>query len=154
MCGFYTCGWQLTAILSDDTSTINAQPAALLFAKHKLYRYKGAKSSTELLAFVRKALDGELQGEQIPPERSFLDKLLGVPGWSRWQLTFHLRSESSWALTCPTQALGAFHGAGRALKSRSPQCKKRSWIPGRAAGCIGQVYACQSGRHEWAKPIK
>jgi hypothetical protein len=50
---------------------------ALLFAKHKLYRYKGSKSSTELLAFVRKALDGELHGEQIPPERSFLEKCLG-----------------------------------------------------------------------------
>lgn len=55
------------------------EPVALLFAKHKLYRYKGSKSSTELLAFVRKALDGELHGEQIPPERSFLEKL-----WERF----------------------------------------------------------------------
>eukprot|EP00438_Fugacium_kawagutii_P009273 Skav235223 [mRNA] locus=scaffold3995:175596:177614:+ [translate_table: standard] len=55
------------------------EPVALLFAKHKLYRYSGSKSSDDLLAFVRKALDGELQGEQIPAERSFFDKL-----WQRF----------------------------------------------------------------------
>lgn len=55
----------------------SAQPVALLFAKHKLYRYSGSESSADLLGFVRKALDGELQGEQIPAERSFFDKCLG-----------------------------------------------------------------------------
>ncbi|CAK9063826.1 unnamed protein product [Durusdinium trenchii] len=55
------------------------RPVALLFAKHQLYRYHGPKIAEELVAFAEKALNGEMQGEQIPPEVSFLGKL-----WQRF----------------------------------------------------------------------
>eukprot|EP00434_Breviolum_minutum_P006321 symbB.v1.2.005580.t1/scaffold326.1/size228935/2 len=51
------------------------KPTSLLFAKHRMYRYKGSKTSTELVTFAQKALDGELEGEEIPPERSFFQQL-------------------------------------------------------------------------------
>ncbi len=62
------------------------QPTALLFAKHRMYRYKGSKTSTELVTFAQKALDGELEGEEIPPERSFFQQYLGHRWKSNWWL--------------------------------------------------------------------
>eukprot|EP00931_Biecheleriopsis_adriatica_P047788 TRINITY_DN27575_c0_g2_i1.p1 TRINITY_DN27575_c0_g2~~TRINITY_DN27575_c0_g2_i1.p1 ORF type:complete len:161 (+),score=35.05 TRINITY_DN27575_c0_g2_i1:92-574(+) len=53
---------------------IGEVPTVLLLAKHKLYRF--GQDNLDVLNSVRRALDGELVGEEIPAEPSFVEILM------------------------------------------------------------------------------
>eukprot|EP00933_Yihiella_yeosuensis_P032726 TRINITY_DN26362_c0_g1_i1.p1 TRINITY_DN26362_c0_g1~~TRINITY_DN26362_c0_g1_i1.p1 ORF type:complete len:165 (+),score=37.32 TRINITY_DN26362_c0_g1_i1:88-582(+) len=51
-------------------------PATLLVHKNKLFRYSGKDDLDALLAWVKSSMEGKEVGEKVPPEPSFLDKLM------------------------------------------------------------------------------